>query len=161
MTERGIFMSSNRKKKFLIFDRIIFYFISFTWGLPASFIGLLIMIPFLIIGKVKTFSGRLYGIFPKFFGDNWGFEMGCFYFVANNEKNICEMNIGLHRHECGHGIQNIIFGPLMLFIVSIPSVIRYWYRKIKIKNGKGSTLKSYDSIWFEAQADYYGSKYIY
>ena len=35
----------------------------------------------------------------------------------------------LIRHEGGHGIQNIIFGVLMPFLVSIPSFIRYWYRK--------------------------------
>lgn len=147
-------------KKFVIFDRVIFYFLSFTWGSLSSIIGLLMMIPFLIIGKVKTFSGRLYGIFPKIFGKDWGFAIGCFYFVANNEKDICELNIGLHTHECGHGIQNIIFGPLMPFLVLIPSMIRYWYREIKIKKGKGEFLKPYDCIWFEAQASYYGRKYM-
>ena len=143
------------------FDRVLFYILSFTWGFIPSFIGLIMLIPFFISKRYKIYSGRIYGIFPKSFGDDWGFEMGCFYFVANNNADVTGMNIGLHMHECGHGIQNIIFGPLMLLLVSIPSMIRYWYRESKINKGKGSSLKPYDDIWFEAQASYFGSKYIY
>ena len=57
-------------------------------------------------------------------------------------------------HESGHGIQNLLFGPLMPFVVSIPSAIRYWYREylMKVKKIKCWNLPDYDSIWFEGTA---------
>ena len=39
-----------------------------------------------------------------------------------------------------------MFGPLMPFIVAIPSCIRYWFRRFT----KPTTM--YDGIWFERQA---------
>lgn len=134
---------------------VVFYILSFTWGFITSFIGLLIMIPFLITKKVKTFHGRLYGIFPEFFGDGWGFEMGCFFFVSHD----CDEDARMNSHESGHGLQNIIWGPLMLFVISIPSMIRFYYRQHL--ESKGVILKPYDSIWFEGQASNWGWEYVH
>lgn len=66
------------------------------------------------------------------------------------------------QHESGHGIQNIMFGPLMPFIVSIPSCIRYWYREYLVRSGKKKyyELPEYDSIWFEGMATRLGEKYF-
>lgn len=65
-------------------------------------------------------------------------------------------------HECGHGIQNIIFGPLFPFLVAIPSVIRYWYREVIWRKDRERyfQLPKYDDIWFEGQATRWGDKYI-
>lgn len=58
------------------------------------------------------------------------------------------------RHEFGHSIQNMIFGPLFPFIVAIPSAIRYWLYTFK-------KLKSdYNSIWFERTATDWGTKWM-
>lgn len=133
---------------------IVFYILSFTWGAITSLIGLLLIIPFLLTKRFKIFYGRLYGIFPKCFGSGWGFEMGCFFFIAHD----CDDYLNLKLHECGHGLQNILWGPLMLFVISIPSMIRFWYREYLIKKGK--TLKPYESIWFESQASRFGYIYI-
>lgn len=64
-------------------------------------------------------------------------------------------------HEWGHGIQNIILGPLMPFLVAIPSCIRYWYRELLVRSGekKYADLPDYDSIWFEGWATKLGKKY--
>lgn len=132
-----------------------FYILSFTWGLLASSIGLIILIPFLITGKVKTFCGRLYGVFPKCFGSGWGFEMGCFFFTSYD----CYNENHLRAHECGHGLQNILWGPLNLFVITIPSIIRFWI--IYIRYQKGTWDGDYDSIWFEHQASEWGWNYVY
>ena len=47
-------------------------------------------------------------------------------------------------HEFGHSFQNAILGPFMIFLVSIPSAIRYWYQTIR--ESKGKTNKPYDSF---------------
>ena len=62
----------------------------------------------------------------------------------------------------GHGIQNLYWGPLMIFVIVIPSVTRFWYREWywKYRYPKtGKALPPYDSIWFEGQATKLGAKY--
>lgn len=64
-------------------------------------------------------------------------------------------------HEYGHSIQVMIWGPLWLFVVAIPSVIRFWYREWYYKHKYFTTRKSlppYDSIWFEGQATRWGNR---
>lgn len=133
---------------------VCFWLLSWTWGLPMTLLGAIISLGMLITGhKPKIFHYYIY--FEV--GNNWGgFECGCFFFANKNSS------LSLKQHECGHGIQNIIFGWLMPFIVSIPSAVRYWYREwyMKYKYPKTQkTLPPYDSIWFEGWATKLGEKY--
>ncbi len=134
----------------LTFKRILFYIASFTWGAIMSIIGLIVMIiPF---GHYHVFHGRLY----KTIGKNWGgLELGCFFLCGEN----CQYD-NLLGHECGHGLQNIIWGPLMPFVICIPSAIRYWYRELKYTRKGKFPPTLYDDIWFEGQATAWGKKYI-
>ena len=43
-----------------------------------------------------------------------------------------------------------------MIIISLMSVIRYWYRRVA---GKRKPLPPYDSIWFEGQATALGEYY--
>jgi hypothetical protein len=53
------------------------------------------------------------------FGECWGgLCLGPFQFVNKYATN------KIKDHEYGHSIQNILFGPLFLFIVGIPSLVR-------------------------------------
>lgn len=58
-------------------------------------------------------------------------------------------------HELGHTVQNLIWGPLSPFVITLPSFIRaaFWPRILK-KNPKAD----YYSIWFERQANEFGEK---
>ena len=107
---------------------ILFYLVSFTWGALMSVIGLLVGLA-LMIGGVKP---KLYGHVVYFeVGKGWGgLELGCFF--------LCSKNCGDHtkKHECGHGIQNTWFGPLMPFLVCLPSAYRYWMYEVPSKNLK-------------------------
>jgi hypothetical protein len=132
-----------------------FYILSWTWGFLESFIGILILIPFLVTGKVKRFCNRLYGVFPKSFGSRWGFSLGCVFFTSHD----CCDQVILKAHETGHGLQNIFWGPLKLFVISIPSMIRFWYINNLYKDGV--VLPDYDAIWFEGQATMWGLNYIF
>lgn len=89
----------------------------------------------------------------------WGY---CWYFEAGKKRwGGCEWgpvfikdryeSEHIKNHEFGHGLQNCVFGPLMPFIVSAPSSIRYWTRRIQTKMGNPPE-KDYDDIWFEGQA---------
>jgi len=139
----------------LIFKRILFYILSFTWGIIMSFIGLWPILILACMKRVHVFHGRLYGIIGK----NWGgVNFGCFFLCCENSAE----DDNLRKHECGHGIQNIIFGPLMPFVVAIPSAIRYWYREMiwRRDQEKYWKLPNYDAIWFEGWATKLGEKYI-
>ena len=138
----------------LTLKRILFYVISFTWGGVLSLIGFLIMLPFLVTKRVSTYHGRLYGIFPKCFGNDWGFEMGCFFFIAEN----CKDDDYLRNHESGHGLQNCVLGIFQI-IIQISSFVRYWYREYKTRHN--IPLKNgYDDIWFERWATDWGTKFV-
>ena len=94
-------------------------------------------------------------------GENWGgLELGCFALCSKYSENHQYYYDEVRRHEFGHSIQNIILGPLFLFVVSIPSAIRYWYQRIAIKHGKYFSDDWYDSIWFEGTATRVGTKII-
>lgn len=134
-----------------IFKRIIFYILSFTWGGITSWIGLLVILFSLPFGRVFTYHGRLYAIW----GSDWGgCELGCFFICGRFSKEHTLM------HECGHGLQNCIWGPLFPIVIALPSAIRYWYRRLKRKHNPQVILPKYDSIWFEGQATRWGEKYV-
>ena len=123
----------------LILKRILFYVVSFTWGGLMSLIGLLTILILLPFGKLHIYHGRLY----MRIGERWGgVELGCFF--------LCDKTAGEHTlaHECGHGLQNCLWGPLMPFVVCIPSAVRYWYREYiyRTDREKYRKLPDYDAI---------------
>lgn len=146
---------------------ILFYLLSLTWGIIMTLLGIVVALGLLIAGhKPHLFHHYIY--FKV--GKNWGgFECGPI-FVTDSTPTL-----HTKQHEAGHGIQNIIFGPLMPFIVSIPSMIRYWYRELQERKWKKKldkkkityreyydwyrSVPSYSSIWFEHHADNLGKRY--
>ena len=87
---------------------------------------------------------------------NWGgaFSMGMFMFLGKGARSCIP-------HEYGHSIQVMMWGPLWLFVVAIPSAIRFWYREWYYKHKYPQTRKAlppYDSIWFEGQATRLGHR---
>lgn len=94
-------------------------------------------------------------------GGNWGgVNLGCISLCGGYTTVCPDENWFQHtrRHEFGHSLQNLIFGPLFPFIVAIPSAIRYHYQNYRSK--KGLPNKEYDAIWFEGTATRWGTKAI-
>ena len=54
-----------KEKMALIFKRIGFYLLSFTWGIIPTFIGLIVTAVAACFGRVRTFHGRLYSVIGK------------------------------------------------------------------------------------------------
>ena len=118
----------------------LFYLLSFTWGLPITLVGCFAALFLRSCGFRCKRTGYCFCFRVK---RGWGgLSLGIFTFVSDEapEKVLW--------HEHGHGLQNCVFGPFMPFLVSIPSAVRYWYRRL-IKN---KTRKPYENAWFEAQA---------
>ena len=117
-----------------------------------SFIGalaILITLPFK--GHVHVYHGRVYAVWD--FVKDAGFELGCFFIIGPG----CE---SCNAHETGHGLQNCLWGPLMFFVITGPSIFRFWYREIKYYRKGKVPPTAYDDIWFEDQATRWGQKFV-
>ena len=124
--------------------RFFYYLLNLTWGLFLVIIGWFVALAMLISGhKPIWYNGIIYFETKK---ENWGgFSIGMVFVVCNNSSS------HTLRHEMGHTYQNAILGPFMLFLVSIPSMIRYWIREGMYKKGI-QPKTNYDDIWFEGSS---------
>lgn len=117
---------------------ILYYFIQFSWGVIQNIIGLLLFLILYIINpkrRIKMYKQNI----VTFWNNEYGLSLGIFIFVGSDNKKLL-------MHEYGHSIQSLIFGPLYLIVVGIPSLL--WallfskYRKNKnISYGKFYTEK--------------------
>lgn len=123
----------------------IYYLLQFTYGILMNAIGLIVFL--ITICFTHNVQKNVHSFYTTISKMTAGFSLGIFCFVGKNSSQY------LINHETGHTYQNIIFGPLMLILVDIPSVIRYWYRK-----GKKNLKTGYYDIWFEKQASDLGTK---
>lgn len=127
---------------FLNKHKWFYYILLFTWGLLMSLIGLIVSL-FLLIGAQKPYG--IFGLWKFEVKERWGgCSLGCMFIRDTTSAE------SIDRHEIGHTYQNAILGPFFLFIVAIPSAIRYWYQYFKTKREEG--VKPYDAIWFEGSA---------
>jgi hypothetical protein len=134
---------------------LFFWFISLTWGIILTLPGLLITLFIIIFLKGKVHKNGCSYIVE--FGGNWGgVEIGAVSICGNYSQTDKEWFEHVRRHEFGHAIQQLIFGPFQIFLVSIPSAIRYWYRRLT----PNKKHKDYDAIWFEGTATKLGTFFI-
>lgn len=130
---------------------ILFYILSWSWGLPLTLCGAA------VIGILRLRGVPIHRFGPCLYaetGKNWGgLELGMFFLKDKSPSaHIC-------LHEAGHAVQNIIFGPLMPLIVSIPSAVRWHMRTRAHRRGRAVHGK-YGDIWFEAQATALGRRFF-
>ncbi len=134
-----------------ITDRRRFYLLSFTWGLLMNLGGLLVAAAMLLTGHKLLHWG------PCFYfecGKCWGgMDWGIFFVVDR------DADAHLKNHEMGHAMQNCRFGPLMPFLVGLPSSTRWWYRRIREKLKLKPPAEPYEAVWFEKQATELGFAY--
>ena len=121
----------------------MYYFLQWSWGLLENIVGFIV---FLVMIKNKHFKYKK--CIATMMSDKYGgsFSLGMFIFVS-------ETNVNTMNHEYGHTIQNNMFGILKPFIVSIPSVVRFWWKSLV-----SHKWDDYYDIWFENHASKIGNK---
>lgn len=94
----------------------LYWIVSCTWGIIMTLIGALGAIAMLVTGhKPQVFGYSVYFVV----GSGWGgVNFGAFFFLSETS------GISTKQHEAGHGLQNVLLGPLMPFVVAIPSAFR-------------------------------------
>ena len=135
------------KKQF----RLAHLIFNVIWGFPMTLIGGIVAAVLMVSGK-RPFK---YG--------------GCYFFRVG-KKPWGGLNLGLvslicpqapgstMRHEFGHSVQNAMYGPFTIFLVYIPSFLRYHYFNLRYM--LGLEVGDYHAAWFEKQADELGEKYM-
>ena len=143
-TKYGRFMFNVMLKgsRFLMKHMWLYYLLNYTWGIIMTLIG------WIVLGFVRVFLRKKVVEHGKFgpchyimLFDNWGgLELGTNFLLANNMGK--EWTLHTKQHETGHTFQNALLGPLAIFLIFIPSAIRYWLTTF------GKINSPYDLIWF-------------
>ena len=116
----------------------ILHFFIFIWTLPQSLVGLTLVIMYGLSFKTKYKSAYIYDKFPA-----EGISLGYFIFFDDYEYTVSEVDI---KHEYGHFVQSLIFGPLYLLVIGISSELNYRF----------GFSESYYDFWTEKWADKLG-----
>lgn len=126
---------------------VLYYILNFTWGLPMTLIGLILTLILLPFGKIRKWR-YIYYIELRY-GSGWGFALGTTFVCS-------KMNLfsgELVYHEFGHTCQNAMFGPFQIILVVLPSILRFWYRKLYSIITRKNPKTQYTDIWFEDSAE--------
>ena len=148
-------MSLNKLNKI---EFLLYWILQLTWGIFANILGFIVTIFVLIFLKGRMHK-NCYGLITEV-GGNWGgVSLGAFALCGSylTETSDCYNPSDyeyVRRHEFGHSLQNIILGPLFIFVVAIPSGIRYWLARY------GKLKSDYEAIWFERTATSWGTNFI-
>lgn len=125
------------------------------WELPQNIIGIIIWLGIRHkITRVEIIHKRLF-----FNTHNFGISLGSFVFWSNSNNAIVPIAHDNKVHEYGHTIQSLIFGPLYLILVGVPSISRIVYSFIYYGLNKtkwANYYKGYPENW----ADKLGIKHF-
>lgn len=106
----------------------LYYILNCTWGILMTGIGAVIALMLLIAGyEPKRHAGSIYFNVGKSWG---GVELGMFFLTDEHDSK------SVKDHEFGHSLQNCLWGPLMPFVVCLPSAARYWLREFNTRQKK-------------------------
>ncbi|MBP0969723.1 MAG: alpha/beta hydrolase, partial [Oscillospiraceae bacterium] len=127
----------------------VYVILQLTWGIIQSLLGLLILI--------REGPGKEHFWFHGAYVTRWdqpgGISLGMFIFIGDPLMEHGEKYAYL-THEYGHSIQSLIWGPLYVFAIGIPST--RWgkkYNREMLRQGI-----SYFSVYPEGQANVLGEK---
>ncbi len=91
--------------------QLVFWLWQWTWGFPQSFIGLIVC-----LCNRKMPRERYRGCIVTRWNKRGSMGMGMFLFLGSEDPQV-------RVHEFGHSVQSLIFGPLFLPVMGIPSFL--------------------------------------
>jgi hypothetical protein len=119
------------------------------WELPQNILGAILWL--IYRKKVKSIEVIHRRIFLQVSG--FGISLGSFIFWSYYPYR------DIRKHEYGHSIQSLIFGPLYLLIIGIPSLSRAVYSRLYFRK-HGTPWKNYFNAYPENWADRLGERYF-
>lgn len=145
--------------------RIVGYrLLQWTWGLPQTMLGAILYQRYRNCPHT-TFHGASVTIWPQ----RSSLSLGMFLFVSkelfpNKQKEPPTFRHGtftrrLLVHEYGHTIQSLMFGPLYLLTVGLPSIT--WANLPAFRKYRKRNHKSYYTVYPENHADRLGERVLH
>ena len=132
---------------------IVLQIILFLWQLPQNLLGM-ILLTYQIVRKMDI--SITYERNRWFIKGNLGVSLGFFIFWFPFAKGIDPSTYTCNKeHEFGHSRQSLIFGPLYLLVIGIPSASRALYAR-RYQTRKGRWWPRYYSGFPERWADSLG-----
>ena len=141
---------------------MMYTLLQLTWGLPQTLMGLVVFL-LNVRRPHRMFSGAVLTSWKL----KQSLSLGLFIFVSDDpfyyyqsqkKRYSYDEFFGMFAvHEYGHTIQSLMFGPLYLLIVGIPSLI--WADLPALIDMRVRKRMSYFSIFPEKQANRLGEKY--
>lgn len=91
------------------------------WQLPQALLGLFVLFLVLLSKTANKDAMKIEAMKNRLVVYNLFFSVSLFPFTFVNKRYPLEKTV---KHEYGHIIQSMYFGPLYLFVIGIPSVAR-------------------------------------
>lgn len=133
---------------------IILVILRVIWELPQNILGSFVWVfAQKKIRSTDVLHTRLFFNTPSF-----GVSLGSFVFYTDTENRYVKIKANNRQHEFGHTIQSMIFGPLYLALIGLPSIARVLYSLLYYKKHKKVWQHYYDG-YPEDWADFLGSRY--
>ena len=124
----------------------LFRLLQCTWGLPQTLVGLV----FFLVYR-KSPHERVGSVIGTKWPRNDGVSLGLFIFYPADSKS-------MRSHEFGHTIQSLIFGPLYLLAVGIPSFT--WCNHPACQRYRREKHVPYSALYCEKWADALGRIFL-
>ena len=140
-------------------ENILYIIIQWTWGIPQTLLGF-----FVFLKNINNKHYFYHGAIVTERNVPSSVSLGMFVFItttpmkdkrSDNKIPDEELSKRLLVHEYGHTIQSLIFGPLYLIVMGIPSTLWGFLPYFRAKRNKGV---SYFSFFTEKLANYLGEK---
>lgn len=113
----------------------------YLWQLPQHLLALLLLRMYKAVETTKYKSATVYRIKDI----KWGISLGQYIILSTLHGQITV------KHEYGHSLQSLIFGPLYLLIIGVPSIVMNILTRIKLLHAD-----RYYKRWPESWADKLG-----
>ena len=124
--------------------RILYTLLQFTWGFPQTLLGFL-----MFLRHFREPHGWFHGAVVTRWQRAGSVSLGLFIFLEKGDE-------ALAVHEYGHTIQSLIWGPLYLVTVGLPSFL--WSRLPRFRRKREQEGKSYYAVYPERQASRLGER---
>ena len=125
-----------------------------TWGMPQTLLGGAVY-----LAHRKRPHFRFHGAVVTTWESQKGLSLGPFIFLKGPAAGNCgpnDVDVALLVHEYGHTMQSIMFGPLYLVVVGVPSMI--WMNVPALAKRRQLKQVSYYSFGPERHASALGER---
>lgn len=129
--------------------RVLFILAQAIWGFPQTFVGGLLFLAHRHRPHM-TFHGAVVTPWKR----RGNVSLGPFIFLSEHINPDFAARILVH--EYGHSVQSLIFGPLYLVVIGLPSLI--WGELPALRTRRAERDLPYFTFYTERLANYLGTK---